>query len=81
MKPPICVLCGKDFRDSDEGDLVYFKKSDSDKAWDKLMDAQDQEGFTGHPPYAEWFCGEHYTEAKKLQNYTLEEALKILYKE
>ena len=75
MKPPICYICDKDFRDSEEGGLVYFKKRSSDHEWDKKMETP---GMTGHPPYAEWFCGEHYVEAKKLKNLTIDEAMKIL---
>jgi hypothetical protein len=33
---------------------------------------------TGHPPYADWFCAEHYKGAKELENLTIDEALKRL---
>ena len=73
MRPPICSLCDKDFRDSDnEGGLIYFALTDKDKAW---HDKQREKGFTGHPPEAAWFCGEHYNEAKKLSTLTRPEAM------
>ncbi|MGQ9723424.1 MAG: hypothetical protein ACUVXA_19130 [Candidatus Jordarchaeum sp.] len=75
MKPPICYICDKDFRDSEEGGLVYFKKRAKDHEWDKKM---EKLGMTDQPPYAGWFCGEHYEEAKKLKNLTIDEAMKIL---
>jgi len=37
-----------------------------------------KEGFVGHPPYAEWFCSNHYESAKELKNLTISEALEIL---
>lgn len=75
MKPPICRICGKDFRDSEEGGLVYFKKRPSDIKWVEKM---KKSRMTGHPPYADWFCGEHYEKAKQLENLTIDEALKQL---
>jgi hypothetical protein len=75
MKPPICHICYKDFRDREEGGLVYFKKRPDDYKWDEKM---RKGGMTGHPPYAGWFCGDHYEEAKKLENLTIDEAMKIL---
>ncbi|MCG3216040.1 MAG: hypothetical protein KAS63_04960 [Candidatus Heimdallarchaeota archaeon] len=75
MKPPLCVICYKEFLDSDEGGLVYFKKRNSDERWEKMMSEED---LIGHPPYADWFCEKHYTAAKELQNLPLNEAVKIL---
>ena len=72
MRPPMCYVCDKDF-DTDEGDLLYFKKGEKGIAWDKKM---EQPGFVGHPPYAEWFCNEHIEEWKKLQHLTFSEAKK-----
>lgn len=74
MKPPICVMCGKRFGD-DEGGLIYFKETKTDKEWKKRM---EEKGFVGHPPYAEWFCGAHYQEAFKLKEISKDEALRIL---
>ncbi len=75
MKPPICTICYKEFIESDEGGLVYFEQRKSDKKWVQLM---REEGMTGHPPYAEWFCGEHYEAAKELSKLTIDEAMKQL---
>ncbi|MBS7269278.1 MAG: hypothetical protein KIH10_10650 [Candidatus Freyarchaeota archaeon] len=75
MKPPVCSICYKNFEDLKEGGLIYFTKRPEDEEWRKKM----KEGrMTGHPPYAAWFCGEHYEEARKLENLTIDEAMKIL---
>jgi hypothetical protein len=68
-------MCDKEFLDSNEGGLIYFKKRPRDHEWDKKM---EKKGWVGHPPYAEWFCGEHYEKAKELENLTIDEALKKL---
>jgi hypothetical protein len=78
LRPPYCVICDKDFRDSEEGGLIYFKKRPSDEEWVKTM---EEKNMVGHPPYAEWFCGKHYESAKALEHFTIDEALKILKKE
>ena len=78
MKPPICIICYREFfeeLDEDKGGLVYFKKRKSDEKWE---DEMRKEGFVGHPPYAEWFCSNHYESAKELKNLTINEALEIL---
>ncbi len=75
MKPPICTICDKRFPHSDEGGVIYFKKRKSDKKWIKEM---ERKGAVGHPPYAEWFCGEHYETAKELASLTISEAMQIL---
>ena len=75
MKPPICVICYKEFTDSDEGGLVYFEKSKSDERWIKAMKV---EGLTGHPPYADWFCEKHFEAARKLEHLHLHEAMREL---
>ena len=72
MKPPICYICNKNLEYPNEGGLVYFKKRPSDKDWDKKM---EENGMNGHPPYAEWFYGDHYAKAKELKNLTIEKAL------
>ena len=76
MKPPVCCICDKEL-DPDEGGLIYFKKRPSDKKWDKKM---EEEGMVGHPPYAEWFCGDHYKKASKLKNLRIEKALYMIKK-
>ncbi|MCK5588462.1 MAG: hypothetical protein KAI34_07055 [Candidatus Lokiarchaeota archaeon] len=77
MRPPICAICDKEFIDLEKGGLVNFKKRPSDIEWNKKM---ENEGMVGHPPYAEWFCEEHYTEAKELEHLTVDEAMKVLRK-
>lgn len=67
----MCCICNKNL-DSDEGGLVYFKKRPRDFEWDERA---KEPGFVGHPPYAEWFCGEHYKKAKDLSDLTVDEAL------
>jgi hypothetical protein len=62
MKPPICEICDKRIMDMDKGGLVYFQKTKPDEEWDRKV---EEEGMIGHPPYAEWFCEEHYYLATK----------------
>ncbi|MFX1289551.1 MAG: hypothetical protein ACFFAG_01205 [Promethearchaeota archaeon] len=75
MKPPICRICDKELEETDDGGLVYFKKRQSDREWEKRM--EEIEGL-GHPPYAEWFCKKHFQRADKLKHLSIDEALKIL---
>jgi len=73
VKPPVCCICNRRFNNRREGGLVYFRKRPSDYEWDRTM---KEEGRVGHPPYAEWFCGEHYEVAKELSGLTIDEALR-----
>ena len=75
VRPPICVICDKEFDVKDEGGLVYFKKRPSDIEWEERM---ENIGGVGHPPYAEWFCEEHFNKALQLKHLTIDEALKQL---
>jgi len=75
MKPPVCCICDKRLDYPDEAGLIYFKKRPSDKKWDKRM---EENGMVGHPPYAEWFCGDHYAKAKELKDMTIDKAMKML---
>ncbi|MBD3190146.1 MAG: hypothetical protein GF308_05865 [Candidatus Heimdallarchaeota archaeon] len=75
MRPPECAICGKEDFDLDEGGIIYFMKRPSDEEWDKKM---EEKGWVGHPPYAEWFCEEHYPAAKKMAHLTIDKALKKL---
>ena len=75
MRPPICYICGKRFEPSEKVDIIYFKKQDSDIEWEKRM---KRERKVEHPPYAEWFCAEHFEAANKLKHLPLHEALKLL---
>jgi len=76
MKPPICNVCDKDFG-PEEGGLVYFAKRPSDIEWEKRMRRIQGQG---HPPWAAWFCGDHYDRARELSHLTIGEAMKILKK-
>ena len=78
MRPPECRVCNKDmFSDDDsiEGGLIYFKKRASDIEWEERM---EKTGGVGHPPWADWFCPEHYDKAKELSHLPIDEATKKL---
>lgn len=79
MRPPICRICDKKLADRDDGGLIggliYFKKRPSDIEWGERM--RKIRGI-GHPPYAEWFCKDHYDKAYRLKYLTIDEAMKIL---
>ena len=77
MKPPICCICHSRIKDMDKAGLIYFKETESDKKWKKRM---EEKGMVGHPPYAEWFCENHYQEAYELKGMNITEAFKILKK-
>nr|MDO8116906.1 hypothetical protein [Candidatus Sigynarchaeota archaeon] len=69
MKPPECIICGKD----DDSTLVSFKMRASDEAWKNRM--KEIHG-TGHPPWQEWFCHEHAVIALKFSSLARDEAMK-----
>ena len=73
MRPPVCVICGRDLKDS--GGLIYFRKRPSDIAWQKHM---DEKNMVGHPPYAELFCDEHLEKAQQARHLTIDEACKVI---
>lgn len=77
MRPPICCICDKEMLNSEDGGLIYFKKRPSDIEWVRRM---EEKGMVGHPPYAEWFCGEHYKKAKSLEHFTIDNAMQALKK-
>ncbi len=78
MRPPECVICGNDFEPGDKGGVLNFKKRFSDYVWERKM---KRIGGVGHPPYAEWFCEEHYTRAEELTSMTINKAMEILREE
>jgi len=55
--------------------LIYFKKRPSDYEWDRIMEIKRM---IGHPPYAEWFCGDHYKKAKELEYLSIDDAMSQL---
>ena len=61
----------------EEGGLIYFVQRSSDKEWEKRM---KNTGGVGHPPWAAWFCGEHYDTAKKYSNLTIDKAFQEIRK-
>jgi hypothetical protein len=69
----VCAICGRHLKDN--GGLIYFRKRPSDIAWQERM---DEKKMVGHPPYAEWFCDEHYEIAKQVQHLAIDEACKII---
>jgi len=75
MRPPICCICDKRLDSPDDGGLIYFKKRASDKEWEELM---EKKNMVGHPPFAEWFCGDHYKKAFELKDLTIDKAIKHL---
>ena len=77
MKPPICIICNKDFNLNKKGrGLIYFKETEDDIKRRKLV---EEKGIVEHPSNAEWFCKKHYKKAKKLVELPLKNALKIFH--
>lgn len=72
MRPPECAICGKEFEPGEKGGIIYFKKRFSDRVWERKMKRIDG---VGHPPYAEWFCSEHYPQAEELKDQTIDKAM------
>lgn len=78
MKPPICYICNKDFRNTiSEGGLVTFTLSKKDQNYNKRF---KEKGFVGHKASTEWFCKEHYKAAKKYSHLTLSQAKQKIQK-
>lgn len=80
MRPPICELCGSDFRREDlgspvSGSLVYFRETEADAAQRMRM---QNTGMVGHPGNAGWFCAAHIRAAEALADRTLSGAMREL---
>ncbi|HUU89343.1 MAG TPA: hypothetical protein VMX17_16535 [Candidatus Glassbacteria bacterium] len=75
MRPPECAICGKEFEPGEKGGVIYFKKRFSDQVWERKMKRING---VGHPPYAEWFCENHYERADELRNLSIDKAMAIL---
>jgi hypothetical protein len=70
MKPPICHLCHRHFREANaQFDLVEFAD------YRPLP-----EGYIGHPHGLEWFCQEHLAAAQAHSSDTVEAAMHALRK-
>lgn len=74
MRPPICAVCGTDFGPA-EGALVTFALRPTDAEW---RERSQREGFVGHPPNVEWFCGVHAAAAQARAGETVDVALAAL---
>lgn len=76
MRPPICVICHKDFRDDPEaGGLVRFRLSEEDRKYNERF---SRPGYSGHPRGQHWFCGIHYPIAAQYMHLTWEEAAPLI---
>ncbi|NND71932.1 MAG: hypothetical protein HKN43_10160 [Rhodothermales bacterium] len=65
MKPPICSICGIDFRaNPGSGQLVRFYQPEPEPKLDR----------PGHPKNAEWFCVIHQGPAVALESLSIKEA-------
>ena len=68
MKPAVCSICGKTPLSTDgDGDWVEFLDYDS-----------EAELTYSHPKGLEYFCGEHISQARCLDNMNASEALEKL---
>ena len=72
MRPPECAVCG---RTDPATRLVRFALDGEARAW--RVRARE-EGFVGHPPDEEWFCGRHLSAAEALSHRTRLVALRML---
>lgn len=76
MRPPICAVC-KEFalnEDKKSGLISFALTEEQQQSNEKFKEP----GFVGHPLGKEWFCGNHYEAAKKLNHLSSSEAIKIL---
>ena len=71
MRPPICAVCGRDFRHDLENDDL----SGGTVRFSDFINLP--EGKVGHPNGLEWFCSQHIRKAKTLSHLTAKQA--ILY--
>ena len=78
VKPPDCVICGRKMDEPNGGDVIWFKKSQSDLDWDKWQEENDFP--EDHPPYGQVFCSKHVKTAESLSHLTYGEALEVLKK-
>jgi len=78
VRPPICAICDKYIEEDDKGDLIQFKLTKDDKQWVEYSEKND---IIGHPPYLEWFCGEHMIVAQKYVHLNRQEAMQMILKE
>ncbi len=73
MKPPYCTICNAFIKDFDRGGLINFKKTQNNLEWEQRMKRENK---VEHPPYAEWFCEDHYPIANQFSHLTWSEGMK-----
>lgn len=72
MLPPYCCICQ---RECGSERLVTFRETEAGRVFARRV---EEEGITGHPPDAQWFCDEHYELVKDLTDLTFPEALQAM---
>lgn len=76
MKPPKCEVCDdRFFPEHGESGGIYFKETEEEKAYNQKM-REDKK--VGHPRAYGWFCKKHYSQAKKLKDGHLGDAVKAI---
>ena len=72
MRPPICAVCGKDFRED-------LKNDDISGGSVRFADYISlPEGRVGHPHGLEWFCSQHIRKAKILTHLLAKQAIEYI---
>ncbi|MEM7181664.1 MAG: hypothetical protein AAF518_12170 [Spirochaetota bacterium] len=75
MKPPRCCICDEWIGET--GQLLEFAKTEKGLQWDKRRDQEI--GFVGHPPYADYFCEKHLTLALRYVGLPLGKAIEKIH--
>ena len=69
VKPPICELCGRDFR------AVWMESGGGGELLDFAGLRRSPQGMTGNPKGLGWFCRRHVEAAAALRHLPMEDAL------
>jgi hypothetical protein len=77
MKPPYCHICGVRINDFEHAGVINFAKTQYDIEWEIEMKREHK---VGHPPYAEWFCEEHYPTANQYSHLCYADAMREIKK-
>ena len=75
MKSTIYRICDKELAEKDDVGLVYFKKRQFNKDWEKRM---EEIVGVSHLSYSEWFFEKYYKKANELKYLSIDETLKLL---
>jgi hypothetical protein len=76
MRPPECAICDARFDPFEgPGGLVSFVRDPADADW---YERRKQQGFVGHPPHEDWFCGAHIGLAQAHDRLTYRAAMREL---